>query len=409
MNYIKKLIVKNFFSIKNQVSIDFEASKYTIENHPYRVFEEQGNFINKLRVFYGANASGKTSLLRALVYISYIASNKSDKLVRGFKNIYNAPSEQSSIEIEFHFKNINYSYRIEFSLIKDEIVGISNEVLKNISENQILINRKKNIFNTLSNEVITGILFEKVPKTKSLLVESLTRTEDYEELVEFFQNIVMLTNIRGNHSLGMHFDDIQDKIIVAEAFLEEERNKPIFKKTIDSEDKKEFKEFIFPFLQSIGLDIDNASSKIKIEKSTSESKLNFTTTHAIDTKKELDFNLESNGTKMLFKILFDIFYAYKKRAILVVDELDSILHPMIVPAINLLAIENNVQLIYTTHNTSNMKYLYSDEIQIIEKDKNHETIIKDAKNYNGYENFMKLYENNQLGGLPNISNLNFKI
>lgn len=250
MNYIKKLIVKNFFSIKNQVSIDFEASKYTIENHPYRVFEEQGNFINKLRVFYGANASGKTSLLRALVYISYIASNKSDKLVRGFKNIYNAPSEQSFIEIEFYFKNINYSYRIEFSLIKDEIVGISNEVLKNISENQILINRKKNIFNTLSSEAITGILFEKVPKTKSLLVESLTRTEDYEELVEFFQNIVMLTNIRGNHSLGMHFDDFQDKIIVAEAFLEEERNnKPIFKKAIDSEDKKEFKEFIFLFFK----------------------------------------------------------------------------------------------------------------------------------------------------------------
>lgn len=110
---------------------------------------------------------------------------------------------------------------------------------------------------------------------------------------------------------------------------------------------------------------------------------------------------------MLFSILYDIYYAWKKGSVLVIDELDSILHPMLVPAINILAATNNVQLLYTTHNIYNLKYLYNDEIFLIEKDQKHNTTVRDAKLHPGYENFAVLYEENQLGGLPELSNLNF--
>jgi len=54
-----------------------------------------------------------------------------------------------------------------------------------------------------------------------------------------------------------------------------------------------------------------------------------------------------------------------------------------------------------------MKYLYNDEIYLIEKDENHNTQIKNLKAYNGYENFEKLYRNSLLGGVPNIEDINF--
>lgn len=110
---------------------------------------------------------------------------------------------------------------------------------------------------------------------------------------------------------------------------------------------------------------------------------------------------------MLITIIYDIYYAWKTGSVLVIDELDSILHPMLVPAINILAAKNNVQLLYTTHNLHNLKYLYNDEIFLIEKDRQHTTRIRDAKARQGYENFAVLYEENQLGGLPELGSLDF--
>jgi len=82
-----------------------------------------------------------------------------------------------------------------------------------------------------------------------------------------------------------------------------------------------------------------------------------------------------------------------------------------VPFINLLAIKNDIQLIYTSQNIYNMKYLYSDELFIIEKDSQHNTTVKkmDEYGHEGYENFVRLYENNLLGGLPQIKAVQLEI
>ena len=62
MNFITKIKIKNFFSIKNEVCIDFKASNYNIENNRNRLFNVKREYYNKIVSFYGANASGKTTL-----------------------------------------------------------------------------------------------------------------------------------------------------------------------------------------------------------------------------------------------------------------------------------------------------------------------------------------------------------
>ncbi len=408
MNFIKKITIKNFFSIKNEIELNLEASEYTKEQHPYRLFKYKDEYFNKLGVLYGANASGKTTILKALVFVSHIISNKSEIFPRSYKNIYNNSNKLSFIEINFIFEDKEYFYRINFLTQKHTIIGIRDEILKIKYENNFitLIDRKKEIFKDLKEKNIDGILFDEVSNKKSLLVESLTRVKDYHEMVIFFNNILFLSNIKGTHKVNMNIRT-EDEIILASLFSQKENNLLPFSERISEIDKKEFTNFIFPLLQVFGLDIKIAKSDIDIKKTDNKDEFNieieFLITHSVSNNKKLDFNLESNGTKMLFKILFDIFYAYKTNSILIIDELDSILHPMIVPVINLLAIKNNIQLIYSTHNINNMKYLYSDEIFLIEKDKKHITDIKDIKNsYEGYENFEILYEENLLGATPEL-------
>lgn len=417
MNYITRLTVQNFYSIKNQVTVDFSASEYTTSHHEYRVFSSKSDPTSKLKVLYGTNASGKTSLVRALVYVAYLAATTDEKLAPAFKNIYSSPDDDSFIEVEFVVGVHKYRYKAVMQQRGSALHGFKNEILcvyKNDSWVQ-LINREERAFKDLEGKEIVGILFEHVSEFKSLLAESLTRVKDYQGLVRFFEYIVRNSNIKGIFGTSMQLEK-SDELILAEVFFDED-HEPIemfgsvegLDFSLSEDDKKQFREFLYKFLQSVGIDICGASAELK-KKATKDSELGlrFATNHLVDPNKDLPFNLESSGTKMFVKLIYNIFLAYKNKSILVMDELDSVLHPMLVPAINLLAIKNNVQVVYTTHNIHNMKYLYNDEILIVEKNNDHKTQIKDTKGHAGYKNFAKLYEEDLLGGLPNVTDLHLE-
>ncbi len=167
-----------------------------------------------------------------------------------------------------------------------------------------------------------------------------------------------------------------------------------------------FRYFLFKTLSLVDMDFEG--TKITFER---DQEKNFSTqlsfSHQIDTNRYLPFELESSGSQMLIRFIYNIFETYENKSILIVDELDSLIHPMIVPILNLITIKLDIQMLYSTHNISNMKYLYSDELYLIDKDENHNTKIQDLKEYDGYENFEKLYRNSILGGVPNIENINF--
>ena len=78
MNFIKQIEIENFFSIKNRIRMNFESSDYLIQNHSNRVINFNNKFYNKIISFYGANASGKTTILKSLVVVGAIINNKKD-------------------------------------------------------------------------------------------------------------------------------------------------------------------------------------------------------------------------------------------------------------------------------------------------------------------------------------------
>lgn len=432
MNFFKSISIKNFFSIKDKLDVDFKATEYTIKQHPDRVVFFNDNYYNKLISFYGPNGSGKTTILKAFVFVASIIDSEGNGnfFPTAYKNIYNRSNANSFIEIDFVIKNVNYVYKIDFLCEEDLIIGIKDETLIVLTDNKKrkLIHRSKKIAKSLNSENIGSLLFDKIPSNKSILKELITRTEDFENITNFFTSICKLTNIKGTHTISMDLSDKHDIFRLAFSLSKtlplqfENRFSNIINLNKKDRDKvlrlskDRFSNYLSKIFNSIGIDIKdtNADMEVDIDNSGKDKKFkiefNMRTTHHFNKNKHLDFNLESSGTKMLYRILYSIYYAKIEKSVAIIDELDSIVHPMVVPIINLLITQNDIQVLYSSQNISNMKYLYKDEIFIVEKNSKHETNIIDLKNkYEGYENFTKLYENNILGGIPDIKNLNLEI
>lgn len=414
MNYITKVKVQNFFSIKEELELDFIPSQYSKDYHKERLFDDNGIYTNKLLAFYGANASGKTTILKSIVWFSYFISNRNqEEFPNAHSNIYAKDNMPSYIELHFCHENREFIYRLDLNYDKfSNIKSVKNEILKlKVKDNfKVLFNREEEIFKNLDFEQNDSLLFDSISPNSSLLNESRSRMKDYSSLSYFFDDIKRNSNISGITQIDLSVND-SDMFELILNLSDKENMQKIFDHLpfdIDEKfitDSMKFKYFLFEVLKLIGTDIKK--SKVTIKKSEHEVGTKLLLAHDINLDKYLDFELESNGTKTLMNLIYKIFTTYKTKSILVIDELDSLIHPMIVPILNLLTIKLNIQMFYSTHNIHNMKYLYNDEIFLIEKDNEHKTEIKNLKDYDGYENFAKLYQNSVLGGVPKIENINF--
>jgi len=410
MNYIKSITVKNFFSIKNEITLDFKANQYTVDNHPDRVYKLNKEFYNKAIAIYGANASGKTSILKALVFVSAVINNQRDNFIPySIRNKFNNRKSKTHIEVCFIISDKEYRYTITLSGKEFENTSIDDEILEELEENgkEILFERKKQstskeiiknqvdieIFNTLMerdpniHKVLSKSILEKISQSKSIIQEFSKSKNDtiFKEIKSFFNHINKTSNIE-------FFNTRLDT-----------REKELISIGENIENNPDIHKFIINFFDSIGLDIKDF--EVIKEKNDLVESMEIFTKHTISKNKKLEFILESSGTKSLTKFLVDIFLAKENNSILVLDEFDSIIHPALVPMILNLLRQNDIQIIYTTHNIYNMKFLSHDELFLIEKDSTHNTKVipvKDDKRYKGFENKLALYEANRLGGTPDI-------
>jgi len=401
MAFITSLRIKNFFSIKDEVTIDFKASQYNIENNPERLFEFNGEYYNKIISLYGANASGKTTVLKAMVTVADIVKNQSDeKFPASFKNKFNSSNTTSSLNMGFILNNKQFFYEIEFKSNGFENIGIKYEKLFKIKESEkvVLIDREnKRVENVDDN--IKKAIFDNLENKKSLIQE-FYKFESEKNLVlilDFFSNLIFPSNITLYKSkLNI---DVENEVNIGYV--------------LDSKlGLEDLEKFYLSFFKSIGLDIYKVKARFKEVAGKPKEFKGIYVYHEINRNEPLEFGLESDGTQMLMKILLDIYFVKATKVPLIIDELDSSIHPALVPIIINLLIENNIQIIYSTHNIYNMTFLQNDEVFLIEKDLNHTTIIKPVKdnpNIKDYENILISYENGDLGGIPDVKEIITKI
>ena len=128
---------------------------------------------------------------------------------------------------------------------------------------------------------------------------------------------------------------------------------------------------------------------------------------------EFDENEESDGTRALFAFAGPWMDVMEHSLVLVVDELDSSLHPLVVRHLVSLLLHANsqAQLLFTTHDTTllSQKLLRRDQVWFIEKNDAREARLYPLSDFSPRENeaIERGYLNGRYGGIPRLQELDF--
>ena len=120
---------------------------------------------------------------------------------------------------------------------------------------------------------------------------------------------------------------------------------------------------------------------------------------------------ESHGTNLVYNLFPTLFYALERGGVAVIDELDNAIHSLLVPEIVDLFVDpdrnpHRAQLIAVCHNPSVLQHLEKEEIYFTEKSAEGETSIYGLKDVRGVRRESNIYANylaGAFGGVPKIA------
>ncbi len=367
----------NYLSFKNSVTLSMVSSAIQ-EHSDSHVFQANSHFkLLKSAAIYGANASGKSNLFAAMAFMSQFVKNSSkdsqaeeDIDVDRFQLSTETENKPATFEIVFIYENTTYRYGF-----KVDRKRVHNEWLYSTSKKQ---QKERLLFNRVKNKYDIGKLFEEGKdlnvKTRDnalfLSVVAQFNGDISKKLLKWFKNF--------NVTSGLYDKHLSKEVITRnkESFLKLVRAADLGIEDIKIEEKKfNYSKFLDELLikESEGAFLSNLpgmTTLTTLHKKYDEN-MSYIGLEKFDMKKQ-----ESKGTQKLVSILGPILDALLEGKILVIDELDSRLHPLITSYIIKLfhsseSNPKNSQLIFNTHDTNllSRKIFRRDQIWFTEKDR----------------------------------------
>ena len=405
---VLEIRLENFFSIKDEIVLDLRAGNINTQKTKAltnNIFEFNKDKVIKTIAIYGANASGKSNIIKTIRFCNSIifnSHNNNENVIFNFKPFkFNSYSKKpSNYFIRFVSNNIEYEY--SFSLFQN---GILKESLfyypkgrksKIFTRDESLGELKKDKY-SFGSVIKRPMDVAENTSNKTLYISRASQMdrEIPKEIFKYF-NEKFILGYRGLNTLSVELLFKQHKEILIEAL-----------KMADSDivDIKITKE-----LHKVkNLQADFAKNQASIVDS-EEAQLKITTFHRASPKIGFDFETEeSEGTKKLFYIMLTIIDIIKNDKILIVDEIEDSLHTNIIEyIIELFNISKQAQLIYTTHNTKllNLNKLRKDQIFFVNKKDDASTDLYSLYDYSDFRDTMdveKAYLQGRFDAIPFIN------
>ena len=326
--------IQNFGSIKDKQTLSFEADASNHLENTY-VVHTAGKRLLKLALIYGANASGKTTILKALDFLRDLVVNPKEKKIDilhfdPFLFDAQTPLQPTELSIEFVHEEVCYQYEIAFT----SQAVISEALYIDTFQKVLVYNRTTDI-----EEQFTKISFgDKITIDKNALqVLELNTLWNNTALGGFLKTNINLEEFR---RVADWFGNYLKPIIAPQTQLGTYITKKISKGEVS---KKE----IVNILKKADFNI----SDIIIQEN--ERQTNLFLEHTIDNiSYNLSINAESEGTKRFYGFAGLLALLIKTPTIFPIDELESSLHPDLYTHFLLSFLQNaqQSQLIATTHN-----------------------------------------------------------
>jgi hypothetical protein len=434
-----RFTVENFLSFHEMVDFNMIASDETNQSHHIKRAQTQED-TNLLRtsVLYGANASGKSNLIRAMGFakdfiVNGVAKNRNIN-VKPFKLDSTCRNKHSRFEFEFRCQSKQYAYGfcIDKTQVHEEwLFEMGHEVDIPVFErvgSAISFNFKHPIFFNSSVEEQQTIGYEARGTRANLLF--LTNCQErnlqrFQFIYQWFNEVLVIVfttskhqaltslaklNIEFFNQILCFFDFGIDKVQVEEIDFENTNDIP-------AEVKDEVRAD-FPYGQETAQFISVLSCNYVIEENElgglKASKL--TTIRKDEAGNEVTFEIseESEGTQRLMDFI-PMLIGLSKDKVFVIDEIERSLHALLIKKLFELVLNHEMfthaqsQLIASTHevNLLDTKHLFrKDEIWFVEKNPTGESVLYSLANAEVDQlNLVDGYLGGRFGAIPVIKDV----
>ena len=417
--------VQNFGSIKDKQTLSFEADKSTHLEDAY-IMNFGGQRILKLALIYGANASGKTTILKALDFLRDIVlepeSKKTNELdFNPFLFDAKTPKENSIISIEFFQNNIKYFYEVEF--FKKAIV--TEELYFHNPNKANVFKRKTNLSNQFTeiafgSKISTDKVFEKTLEANTLwnntvlggYLKTNIDLKELQEVVEWFENylsplVYTRTELEGFVTSRIDNNEIAKADVVSILKKADFNISDIIIQEEEKDIPNDFIEFLKKQIKAPGEKIKELQEKGKV------TAVNIEFEHTVNnTKYTLPLELESQGTRRYYGFAGLLALLIKNSTAFPIDELEASLHPDLYLhfILSFLLNAKTSQIIATTHNREildNKDIFRNDAIWFTDKQESCSTelyslIDFDSSVVRNTTNVLNAYKSGKLSGTPNL-------
>lgn len=407
---IVRIKASNFYGVKEPVEVSFNEGGLKEKIGYVNVDKERVSLISG---FYGANASGKSTILNIIDTITRImVSRQQDfiidpnglrqETVISMPNLSNEMKEKPMLmEMDFIIGDNKYTY--SFSLLNGG-KEISEEKL--IKNNKIVFSRKDTNV-SLSNvvEKKVGKLAEKIvaPKKTSFLSVVLDESSD----ISVFGNIKEDMGISELEQIKTKFCFITDKRCVQRG---QNNVSGVMSFAIRYINNEKSSKDMLKEVESVVRHFEPTLEAINIKK-INDSQIEYTAKYE-NFYKSLPITELSAGTRELIAYISNILKVIRYGGVVVYDETSKYYHPdMEIAILNLFKDKeinkNNAQIFFSSHNHETFDLLQNDQAHIIEKTEKGIAVNK-VSDYSVKErdNTKKIYRLGSLGGVPDTIDFN---
>lgn len=369
-------LLSNYLSFREERLFSMKAT--TISEHKESLIECSNGKYLRSAVLYGANSSGKSNFISALqrmrrVLLSSVKLNDGDKLsYNPFLLTDKSAGAPTRFEIEFMADTeTTYRYGFSYSQFKIQEEWLFRQIRKG-KETPLFIRENNEI--AVTDDFVEGSGKEELTNENRLFLSLVGQLNGKvsQTVIDWFRSFNVISGLEQDGYLDSSLEMIMQQGEEYKMALSLYKKLNLGFNNIYADERKKHPTIIFSDSKIISTSM-NYSLKTTHNKYDDEGN----TTGKVDFDKEKQ---ESAGSNKVIDLSGPLFSALLNGTLLVVDELDAKLHPLLTRELVMLfnnpeTNPNKAQLIFATHDTNLLStdIFRRDQIWFTEKDNMEQT------------------------------------